>query len=1508
MSPLRLLITDIRFRFPVILFWLILILSVKTMAQPIWKLEIDGKVEDNGKALEGAQIKILKGGSEKASLFSGSNGKFKYALEPNNDYTISVTKPGGYITKLIFISTKNVPSSEDTRDGFQPFKMEINIFKEMLGLDVSILKQPVGKIFYDESANNFQFDKAYTQSILAELEKLTEDLAKKLAEEAAAAAEAQKKKMEFDKLINQGDATLNAKNLEKALEIFTKALDLQVDNALANAKIANVNKLRAEEEAKKKLEEEAKKKAEADAAAKAEAAKKKAEFDKKLADGDAALSKKKFDEALSAYQAALALNFDNATANSKIAGAQKAKADEEARLKAEEEAKKKADADAAAKAEAAKKKEDFDKKIADGDAALTKRKFDEALTAFQSALALNFDNTTANSRIAGAQKAKAEEEARIKAEEEAKKKADADAAAKAEAAKKKAEFDKKISEGDAALSKKKFDEALTSFQAALAMNVDNASAEARLKTLEDARKAEQDAAAKAELDKKKSAFDKLISEGDAALSKKKFDDALASFQQALSMAFDNPTAESRIKAANDAKKSELDAQAKAELDKKKVEFDKFISEGDLELGKTKFDDAISQYQKALALNVDNTAAEQKIKSAGEAKKKVEEETKNKEETARKKAEFDKKILEGDAALSKKKFDEALSAFQSALAMNVDNAAAEARIKSVSDAQKLEQDAAAKAEQEKKKAEFDKKILEGDAALSKKKFDEALSAFQSALAMNVDNAAAEARIKSVSDAQKLEQDAAAKAEQEKKKAEFDKKILEGDAALSKKKFDEALSAFQSALAMNVDNATADSKMKELERLRLAEEDARKKAEDEEKNKAEAARKRAEFEALIKEGDDLLSAVAYDQAVIRYQAALNTGFDNQFAEKKIAEAQKAKKDAEDARLKQEAAQKRESFDKLISEGDREMEKKNFSDAINRFQAALDLHVDDSMAGTKLAAAKDALAAYEMARKEADEKSKKLRQFDLAMEVGEQMIKDKRFEDALSSFESALTMHIDDPRVNARIAEVKKEIEKDEARRKADEAARLKEESDRKKAEFDQLISKGDKKAAEKSWEAALFEYTQALNLKVDDNLANAKIKAIEDARGKEDEAKRLAEEAERKKADESKRKEDFENLLKMAREQIKSSAFDAASSTLSDARSLNIDNERVKQIQAELDRARAEDDARRKKEDEARSKADAERRAADFENLISQGDRELVSNSFDVAITSYKMALDLHINDPLATQKIADAEKARKEYEAKLAAEEEKRRIREEEERLKRDAVQRKIDFEKRIKEGDQAILSRLFDAAVEAYSAALELHVQDPLAQKKLDDAIKKRDEAERKKREKEEEIARLAEEARKKREELERVRLEQEAKRKGIDEDLAKRRAEAAERERLFRERVKLENEKRQEELRKKIEAQKAALAHYGGPAKPKPALENQAPKDPVTKAPSRYDLAKKYSQGVTQEEIEGSNCTITRVVVVKGKVGDEYKKIRYNWGQIVFKKNDRDISESIFNTETTKR
>ena len=67
----------------------------------------------------------------------------------------------------------------------------------------------------------------------------------------------------------------------------------------------------------------------------------------------------------------------------------------------------------------------------------------------------------------------------------------------------------------------------------------------------------------------------------------------------------------------------------------------------------------------------------------------------------------------------------------------------------------------------------------------------------------------------------------------------------------------------------------------------------------------------------------------------------------------------------------------------------------------------------------------------------------------------------------------------------------------------------------------------------------------------------------------------------------------------------------------------------------------------------------------------------------------------------------------------------------------------------------------------------------------------------------------------------------------------------------------------------------------------------------------SRKDLAKKYAQGITNEEIEGPNCIIYRTIIVKGDVGDEYKKIKYNFGQVYFKKNDNQIPEALYNKET---
>ena len=64
-------------------------------------------------------------------------------------------------------------------------------------------------------------------------------------------------------------------------------------------------------------------------------------------------------------------------------------------------------------------------------------------------------------------------------------------------------------------------------------------------------------------------------------------------------------------------------------------------------------------------------------------------------------------------------------------------------------------------------------------------------------------------------------------------------------------------------------------------------------------------------------------------------------------------------------------------------------------------------------------------------------------------------------------------------------------------------------------------------------------------------------------------------------------------------------------------------------------------------------------------------------------------------------------------------------------------------------------------------------------------------------------------------------------------------------------------------------------------------------------------ELAKKYPEGITIENVDGQNCKIERIIVVKDATANEYKKITYNWGGVYYKKNDADVSEYTFKNET---
>jgi hypothetical protein len=64
-------------------------------------------------------------------------------------------------------------------------------------------------------------------------------------------------------------------------------------------------------------------------------------------------------------------------------------------------------------------------------------------------------------------------------------------------------------------------------------------------------------------------------------------------------------------------------------------------------------------------------------------------------------------------------------------------------------------------------------------------------------------------------------------------------------------------------------------------------------------------------------------------------------------------------------------------------------------------------------------------------------------------------------------------------------------------------------------------------------------------------------------------------------------------------------------------------------------------------------------------------------------------------------------------------------------------------------------------------------------------------------------------------------------------------------------------------------------------------------------------ELAQKYPEGVTVESFQEANRVITRVIVNRNNIANEFKKVKYNWGGLYFFKNNTSITQGLFDQET---
>ncbi len=909
-----------------------------------WTLDVMGAVkkEETKKRLEGATITIKRNGSVWKTLTSPETGKFEASLLPDAVYIIEFSKPG-HVTKRIELSTKHVPP-EDAKYGFD-FPMEMNLFEQMEGLDVSILNQPIAKVAFNPATGYMDYDPAYTNSIKKELDRLKKELEERLKQQEA---ERKQKQKSYDAAITLADKAFNMErwadakpHYELAASIFPnefyppeqlKEIKAQLDkNAAADKAYNDVIAL-----ADKAFKDEEWDKART-AYYNASSMKEKEQYPKdKIKEIDTLIAnQQKRDEE---YKDAIAAAdqyfgdkfYEKAKENYvKAAGIKSKEQYPQDKIKEIDDI----------LAEQIKNEKGYNDAIAEADNQFKSNEYEKAIEAYNKALGFKPEEEYP--------KAKIEEANRLLSERK----------------KLKEDYDKFIADADAAFESKEYETAKSNYEEALNLLEKEQYPKDKIAEI----KSIMDAAAKLEED-----YDAAIAQGDKAFGNEEYEPAQTAYEKALSLKSEEQYPKDKLDEIKSklrylaVKKAEEEAAALAqkELDDK---YNSLILSADNAFNTKDYDSAKEDYITALV--VEGKEEEQypkdKLEEIGEILAELERKKEEEANAALAQKELDEKynafILLADNAFTNKSYDDAITNYNEASDVKPAEKYPKDKLKEIEDIlaalerEKEENELAAETER-KKREYFDALIAEADGELLGENYIEAEAKYNQALGVIPGEKYPQDKIQEIKDILakiQAEKDNALLAQKE-IDDKYKKLIVEADNAFGTENYSMAKTKYKAALNVKSEEVYPQEQLIKLEEL-LAE-IARKEAEITLTNNA-LKQKQEQYNAFIKIADEELNNKRYDNAISNYEQALGIMPDKTYPKEKIDEikqillaiAEKEKNEKDAAMLEKE---KRASYDQLIYDGDRAMSIKEYKKAQGKFNAALNLYPDEKYPSDKLA----------------------------------------------------------------------------------------------------------------------------------------------------------------------------------------------------------------------------------------------------------------------------------------------------------------------------------------------------------------------------------------------------------------------------------------------------------------------------------------------------------------------------------------------------------------------------
>ena len=982
------------------------------------KVVFSDKITDmeTGGKMSGVTVELYQDGSLFKTTTSSSNGRYKLEGPIGHVYQVKFKK-GGYVTKTVEVAMTNVHEEDALREF--TIEMPIELFTDHPDVDFSpIENKPIGKLYFDPSSGDVNFDNKYNGKVAKEVEKL---LALKDKAEEEAKGKEEEMERQYKELVSQGDAAMGSKDYDQAIQKYEAAKQIKDDGTLP-PKIAK---------AKQALE-----------AAKAEQAKD-AEYNKLMAEAKQALDEKDYAFAKSKYQEAgkvkpdepeppikikeiekliadqmaqeqafneymakgdkafLGHEYDNAITNFKEALKIKPNdPDATQRLKEAEEAKSKADA----AEEAAKEKQaNYDRLVKEADKHFADEEWEVAKGKYEQALSLFEDEEHPKNQIAAIERKLEEMAAADEAEKQ-----------------KRAEYEKLIGEADGLFGSEKWQEAKGKYEEALGLFPDESHPQERLSAIE--QKLKELADAEAAEQAKRAEYDKVVAAADDLYHKEKWEEAKGKYEEALAIIPDEEHPQTRI--------GEIDAKLKALADaeqaeqEKRAQYEQLISEADGLYDGEDWENAKGKYNEALGLYADEPHPQERIKAIDQ---KLGELADAEAAEQAKRAQYDGLIKEADGLFGSEKWEEAKGKYNEALALYADESHPQERIKAID--QKLSELADAEAAEQAKRAQYEQLISEADGLYDGEDWENAKGKYQEALALYPDENHPQTRINDIDG--KL----AAQMEAAERDAKYQALIEEADGMFDAEQYEEAKAKYNEAYAVKQETYPQEQLDKINEKLsELASKEQAKK----------------EYDKIIGIADQKFNEGAYDEAKGLYNRAKNFQPNETYPDEQIVKIDEA------------MAQQQEQEDKynaFIAEADQAYDSKDYEAAKGAYQQALGIF-DREHPKTRLADIEQKILAMQSEAEAAAAAKAKREQYDGLIREGDEGFGIEDWSLAKGKYEEALGLFPDEAYPKAQLQKIDGKLQEQN-----------------KLQRYNELITKADEEFNGEKYEIAKETYKQA-----------------------------------------------------------------------------------------------------------------------------------------------------------------------------------------------------------------------------------------------------------------------------------------------------------------------------------------------------------------------------------------------------------------------------------------------